>query len=165
MVPGQSDGRSIELFVRSLEPAAAPGPDHAGRVRALAAAGRVADANVTVWGTEVGLSTTAVRTPRGKCILDRVAELRAWADERDVTVVPFFESREVTSSVTGEAYTALRLPVSCLAEYDGGELVHVAPYTDGTAVCSVDDRLRRLEGSGDPAGESDAGATGEPVTH
>jgi hypothetical protein len=164
MVSGTSDGRTLELFVRSLASGEDSGPAHAQRVRALAAAGDVREASITVWGEEVGLSTTAIRTPMGKAILDDVAALRSWVDERDVTMVPFFESRQVTADVTGEAYTALRLPVSCLAEYVDGELVHVAPHTDGTSVCTVDDRLQRLE-SGDGARGTDAGSVERAVTH
>jgi len=162
MVSGTSDGRTLELFVRSLSPGETGGVDHARRARTLAATGRVADASVTVWGEEVGLSTTAIRTPMGRAILDRVAELRSWADDRDVTMVPFFESRDVTSEMTGESYTAMRLPVSCLAEYVDGELVHVAPYTDGTAVHSVDDRLAHLEPRENP---SEGATAAEPITH
>lgn len=166
MASGTSDDHSLELFVRSLSSGETGGIDYARRVRELAAAGRVRDASVTVWGDEVGLSTTAIRTPAGKCILDRVAVLRSWTDGRGVTMVPFFETREVTSSVTGESYTALRLPVYCLAEYVDDELVHVAPYTDGTAVCTVDDRLRRLEGRDEERGTEVGGAsTQPPVTH
>ncbi|ELZ28929.1 hypothetical protein C475_04806 [Halosimplex carlsbadense 2-9-1] len=145
MPTASSPARSVALFVRSLSPTETPAPRHADRVRALEAADRVDEASVTVWGSEIELSTRARRTPTGKCVLDRVADFRAWADERGVSMGPFFETREVSSSLTGEEYTALRLPVTCLAEYDGDELVHVAPYSTGEAICSVADRLRRLD--------------------
>lgn len=137
--------RSIALFVRSLSPTETPATSHAERVRALADAGRVADASVTVWGREIELSARARRSPAGQCVLDHVADFRAWADERGVSMEPFFETREVSSSLTGEEYAALRLPVTCLAEYADDELIHVAPYSTGEAICSVADRLRRLD--------------------
>jgi len=145
MPTASSPARSVALFVRSLSPTETPASRHADRVRALEVADRVEEASVTVWGSEIELSTRARRTPTGKCVLDRIADFRAWADERGVSMGPFFETREVSSSLTGEEYTALRLPVTCLAEYDGDDLVHVAPYSTGEAICSVADRLRRLD--------------------
>jgi hypothetical protein len=137
--------RSIALFVRSLSPTEPPATGHVERVRALEETGRVAEASVTVWGREIELSARARQTPLGQCVLDQVAEFRAWADEQEVTMKPFFDTRAVSSSLTGEEYAALRLPVTCLAEYEGEDLVHVAPYSTGEAVCSVADRLRRLD--------------------
>lgn len=136
---------SVELFVRSLSPTGTSACQHVDRVRDLASTDRVERASISIWGDEVGLSSTAPRTESGRLILDRVAAFRNWADDRNVTMAPFFDDRAVTSSVTGEEYTALRLPVSCLAEYADGELVHVAPYSNGDAICSVADRLAGLE--------------------
>jgi hypothetical protein len=143
MVP--SDTRRVELFVRSLSPAT-PNPATAQlpRLRRLADEGTL-DLTVSVWGREVGLSTTAGRTDPGTCVLDRVAAAREWADDNDVSVEPFFETREVDSTLTGESYTALVLPTACLAEYDGDELVHVAPYATDSAVHAVSDRVDALE--------------------
>ena len=146
MVPRSSDGRRLELYVRTLSAAASPAVDHAERVRDLAAAGRVVDADVLMWGDEVGLSTTAFRTGVGKTILDRVAAFRAWADDRGATMAPFFETRTVTGGVTGESYATMVLPMACLAEYRDGELIHVAPYRAGDGTCTVADRLRYLGG-------------------
>jgi hypothetical protein len=103
------------------------------------------DLSVSVWGREVGLSTTAARTDAGEFVLDRVAAFREWADAHDVCVETFFETREVDSGLTGESYTALVLPVVCLAEYRDDEVHHVAPYTTGSAVHTVADRISALE--------------------
>lgn len=145
MVTGTPDRRRLELYVRSLSAADTPAEDHARRVRALASDGHVAEGAVLVWGQEVGLSTTAFRTRIGKCILDRIGTFRAWAAERDASMEPFFTSRTVTGRVTGESYAALRLPVTCLAEYVGDDLVHVAPHRDASRTVTVADRLRELE--------------------
>ena len=156
--------RRLELYVRSLSGGEPTASEHAQRVRTLAASGQVADATVLVWGEEVGLSTTAFRTRVGKCILDRVASFRAWAEERGGSMTPFFDARTVTGTVTGECYASLRLPVSCLAEYEAGDLVHVAPYRAGSTTCTVEDRLRHHER---PAGEGTAGVgtAGRPALH
>lgn len=137
--------RSVALFVRSLSPTETPAASHVERVRDLAEAGRVETASVAVWGREIELSARARRTQAGQCVLDRVADFRAWADERGVSMEPFFETRERSSSLTGEEFAALRLPVCCLAEYADGELAHVAPYSTGEAICSVADRLDWLD--------------------
>jgi len=139
--------RRVELFVRSLSPAPTRSPvdEHLLRLRRLAADGTVTDLSVDVWGREVGLSTTAARTDAGSYVLDRVAEFKSWAQRRDVSLDPFFETRAVGAGLTGESHTALVLPVCCLAEYESGDLVHVAPYATETAVHAVSDRIRALE--------------------
>ncbi|PSP49599.1 hypothetical protein BRC67_10850 [Halobacteriales archaeon QH_3_68_24] len=135
----------VELFVRSLSPPAGrrPAQTQLSRLRRLDEAGAL-DLTVSVWGREVALSTTAARTDAGQSVLARVAEAREWADDRGLCVDPFFETREVASTLTGEAYTALVLPVACLLEYRESELRHVAPYTTDSAVHSVADRVRTL---------------------
>lgn len=145
MVAPTPGGRVLELYVRTLTAGDDPAPAHARRVRDLAATARYDAAAITVWGSEVGLSTTALRTPEGKCLLDRIGEFRAWAAARDLTMRPFFETRTVRAPDTGESQAALGLPVACLAEYEDDELIHVAPYHDGTATCTVADRLARLD--------------------
>ncbi|PSQ03822.1 hypothetical protein BRC95_08700 [Halobacteriales archaeon QS_5_68_33] len=147
-----------ELFVRSLSPPAGrrPARMQLSRLRRLDEAGAL-DLSVSVWGREVALSTTAARTDAGQSVLARVAEAREWADDRGVCVDPFFETREVTSTLTGEAYTALVLPVACLLEYREDELRHVAPYTTDSAVHSVADRVRIL---GESAAVADPGEAG-----
>jgi len=145
MATATTRSRSVELFVRSLSPSASPAPAHVERVRDLRGDDAIEEVTVTVWGREIALSTTARRTDPGGHIHDRIASFRAWAADNDVTMAPFFETRDITSTITGEEYAALSLPVSCLAEYEDGELVHVAPYCTGDAVCCVADRLDRLD--------------------
>lgn len=145
MATATPSDRSLNLFVRSLSPAEAPGTDHVARVRALAADGRAADATVTVWGHEVGLAETPRRTATGRFLLERVAAVRAWADERGVEVAPFFRVREVAAEVTGETHAAIRLPIRCLAEYRNGEVVYVTPHLAGERTVTVADRLAELE--------------------
>jgi len=144
MPPGTVGNRRLELYVRSLSGEASAGSDHARQVRELDRTGCVDAGRVIVWGEQVGLTTTAFRTRVGKCIIDRVAAFRAWAHERGATMTPFFETRTVTGKITGESYTAVRLPVVCLAEYDGDDLIHVAPYRSGDADCTVGERLQYL---------------------
>jgi len=148
-----TDPRRVELFVRSLSPRTGRSPPETqlDRLRRLAEEDTV-DLSVSVWGREVGLSTTAARTDAADFILDRVADFRDWSDTHDVCVETFFETREVESGLTGESHTALVLPVVCLAEYRDDELCHVAPYTTGTAVHTVADRISALESDIDVSG-------------
>ena len=141
-----TDSRRVELFVRSLSPQSgrSPAVTQLEGLRALADEGAI-DLSVSVWGREVGLSTTAARTDAGQFVLDRVAAFREWADARGVCVESFFETREVESELTGESYTALLLPMVCLAEYRDEKLRHVAPYTTDSAVHTVADRVTALE--------------------
>lgn len=147
---GSDSPRRVELFVRSLAPEAGGTRTHHERLRELAGEGPIEQFSVCVWGDEVALSTTASRAEVGTSVLRRVASFREWAASEGVSVDPFFEVRETQSSITGEEYASLLLPAYCLAEYQEGELVHVAPYAADGAVCSVPDRIRRLEAAARP---------------
>lgn len=136
--------RRVELFVRSLSGASrTPANDHLETLRSLADNGAF-DLTVSVWGREVELKTAVARTAPGRHVLDRVAAFRSWAEEEGVDLEPFFRTREVHSDLTGQTYTTLVLPATCLAEYRGDELVRVAPFATGTAVHSVADHVDRL---------------------
>jgi len=138
--------RRIELYVRGLT--SRPGRETRERavtlLERLDAAGTIATFTVRVWGQEVGLSTTAAETERGRDILDRVGAVRRWANRNDVSVEPFFDGRAATSGITGEEYTTLRLPVAVLAEYADGDLAYVTPHEDCGTVRTVQDRLDHL---------------------
>jgi len=140
-----TESPTVELFVRSLSLKfdRSPADDHLDRLSDLADRGLV-DLTVSVWGREVGLSTTASRTDAGEYVLDRVATVRQWADRHGVSVAPFFQERRVESGLTGETYATLVLPVTCLAEYRDGALVHATPHVADSSVHSVCDHLERL---------------------
>jgi len=139
-----------ELYVRSL--ASRTGCQHRviKRLQRLDTGGRLADVDVYVWGTEVGLSTTAVETDSQQSILETVADFRAWADNAGVSDEQFYEDRTRVSGLTGEEFSTLRLPVLVLAEYEDGELVSVTPHERDCGVRTVTDRLEMLSnGVGD----------------
>lgn len=156
-MPGEDT--TVELFVRSLSPSGCGGRPGAvvDRLDELVEAGTVDDYSVCVWGNEVGLSTPVAGTDRGEAIVERVARLSRWAEERNATL-PGFETREATWEVTGETYTALVLPVLAVAVYRGDDLRAVAPCrTADGAVHTVPDRLGTLaetaEGAHGPGDE------------
>lgn len=155
--------RTAELWVRSFSPAGLESEhrDVYERLSALEATGAFEDVVVRTWSKEVGLSTTAARSERAGIVLDRVAAFRAWADERGVSIEPFFGTRETTSAVTGERYVARTLPVRALAEYRDGDLCHVAPHAQDGRSLTVGDRLDRIGAAGPADGEREA-IQGEP---
>ena len=146
---------SVELFVRSLSPSDGPVARNVYRLRALESRDRIERGRVVVWGREIDLSQTVRTSAPGRFFLDRVATFRSWAADRDVTIEPFFGTREVHCSITGEEYATLTLPVCCLAEYHDGSLQHVVPHSDGRVSCGVEDRLATLAEGDAPGFEAD----------
>jgi len=136
---------TVDLFVRSLSPVGARGRPTGTieRLRDLVETGRIERYSVYVTGEEVEISSDAPAHERGEFILDRVAAFRSWAAERGVTL-DAFDRREV-STLTGERYTVLALPVMALAESVGGDLACVAPCSTDDGVVTVADRLESLE--------------------
>jgi hypothetical protein len=139
------DTTRVELFVRSLSPTGARARPLVviDRLDDLTESGRIDDYAVFVWGKEVGLSTSVAGPERTELVLDRVGQFRAWAADRNAALVGF-ETREA-STLTGETYTALSLPVLALAEYDGEQLVGVAPCRTEHEDRTVERRIEALE--------------------
>lgn len=140
---------TVDLFVRSLSPTGArAGPSAAiERLEALAETETVDDFSVHIWGKEVDLSSGTAGEAREVPVLERVAAFRSWAAERGFALDAF--ERRTVSTLTGETYTALRLPVVVLAESVGGELDWVTPCTTESGVLTVEERLGSLEEHGE----------------
>jgi len=141
-------GLSVELWVRSQVPAGIDREQHAlvERLEALVDRGDLADLSVRSWASEVALSRTTTQAPESQIVLDRVARFRHWAQRTGHSLSPYFRTREVDATITGESYATQVLPVRAVVEYRDGEVVHVAPSIapDGDST-GVDDRLERLE--------------------
>ncbi|GGN97565.1 MULTISPECIES: HTH domain-containing protein [Haloarcula] len=148
----------IELYVRSLLPDGAHERQDAviDHLERLDRDDEIAGYNVVVWGKQVAPESAAANTEEGRYILNRVAEFRQWALANNVSLESFYQTSEIESEVTGEAYEAMVLPIMGLAEYHDGELAHVAPCTDGDVVHTIIDRLERLENGEPPALEQSA---------
>ena len=106
--------------------------------------------NVIVWGKQIAPESAAANTEEGRYILNRVAEFKQWALSNNVSLASFYQQTAVDSEAADAAYDAMVLPVMGLAEYDGEELAHVAPCTDGDDVHTITDRLERLD-AGEPS--------------
>jgi len=137
----------IELYVRSMLPDGAGKRQDAviDKLAALEREGEIAGYDVIVWGKQIAPQSAAANTDEGRYILNRVAEFKQWALSNNVSLEAFCQRRTVESAAADSATDAIRLPVIGLAEYDGDELVHVAPCTEGETVHTITDRLDRLD--------------------
>lgn len=158
-----------ELVVRNSVPTAAVErvEEVADRLERLSAGDDLSAVDVDQWPLEHGHALDA-RSRR-----DLLDDLRSWADRHDYSLEPAFRSRTVTQSMIDEQPTVERLsvPLVTLLVYEEGDLVWVAPCTDGDDVHTVEDCLRRFESneglpidtdrsaSGDRADSSRVGAT------
>jgi len=142
----------IELYVRSLLPDGAHSRQEAviERLERLDADDEIEGYSVIVWGKQIARDSAGARTEEGEYILNRVAEFKQWALSSNVSLESFYQKHDVTNDATDEPYSAVVLPVMGLAEYEGEELRHVAPCTEGEEVHTIMDRLDRLE-RGEPA--------------
>jgi hypothetical protein len=148
--------RTVELYVRSMSPDGAQNRQEQviERLQRLDREDEIADFSVVVWGKQISRESAAASTDEGTYILNRVAEFKQWALSNNVSLDAFYQRRRVENELTGEAYTTLTLPVMGLAEYEDGELVHVAPCTEGDVVTRIVDRLDSLETDA-PSAEAD----------
>lgn len=146
----------IELYVRSLMPDGAHERQEAviERLETLDRNDEIDGFSVIVWGKQVSRESAAAHTEEGTYILNRVAEFKQWALSNNVSLESFYQTTEVESEITDD-YSAMVLPVMGLAEYDDGELKHVAPCTKGDVVHTIMDRLDRLEAGEPPALEQE----------
>ena len=142
----------VELYVRSMLPDGAGSRQETviDKLDELERREEIAGYNVVVWGKQIAPESAAAGTDEGRYILNRVAEFKQWALSNNVSLESFYQRTDVDSEAADSAYEAMVLPVMGLAEYDGDELAHVAPCTDGEDVHTITDRLETLE-AGDPS--------------
>ena len=142
----------VELYVRSMLPdGAGSRQEHViDKLAELERREEIAGSNVVVWGKQIAPESAAANTEEGRYILNRVAEFKQWALSNNVSLESFYQRTTVESATADSGSEAMVLPVMGLAEYDGNELAHVAPCTDGEAVHTITDRLETLE-AGEPS--------------
>jgi DNA-binding Lrp family transcriptional regulator len=147
-----TDGPRIELYVRSLLPDGAHGRQEAviERLERLESNGDIEGFSVIVWGKQIAPESAGAHTEEGEYILNRVAEFKQWALSNNVSLESFYQRQNVENETSERTYDAMVLPVMGLAEYQDGELCHVAPCTKGDDVNTITDRLDRIE-RGEPA--------------
>ena len=148
----------LELYVRSMLPDGAGSRQDSviDKLDELERREEIAGYNVVVWGKQIAPESAAASTEEAKYILNRVAEFKQWALSNNVSLESFYQSTDVESEVTDEAYDAMVLPVMGLAEYREGELSHVAPCTEGEVVHTIMDRLEAIEDGRESAIDRDS---------
>jgi hypothetical protein len=142
----------IELYVRSLLPKGAHERQEAviEQLERLEQQDTIEGFSVIVWGKQIARDSAAAHTEEGRYILNRVAEFKQWALSNNVSLKSFYQTTTVDNEVASESHNAMTLPVMGLAEYQDGELQHVAPCSNGDIVHTIMARLERLE-NGQPS--------------
>lgn len=119
-----------------------------------------------VWGNAVPLGGPLSETVFYRAAVRKVRAFEEWAESRDGPVELPFERDEVVSELTGDRHSLVRLPMTCLAVYDGADLLAVYPCVEDGEPCSVEDLLERMDAirgeSGDDPTEELPGITRKP---
>lgn len=133
--------RRAELFVRADLPTPSENRRTAveNRLQRLQCAGVIDETDTTVWEKRVSVANDNC-PERG-----RYEEFLEWATEAGASLAPFFDTRLCYSWETGEKRTDLVMPALCLALYEDGELVQVAPFARGGTPHSIEECLDDLE--------------------
>ncbi|ADB61565.1 hypothetical protein Htur_2691 [Haloterrigena turkmenica DSM 5511] len=139
---------SVELWIRSFAPASA-GPTQERALEQLSdleSQAPIESVDVSVWGKEIEVDRPerAMQIPQLCRIERRLEAFENWAARTGRRLEPFFRNTHVESSITGESHDVWRLPTIAVAEFDGDELLHVAPCRDGDRTIDVFDRLETL---------------------
>lgn len=133
-----SASRRVDLYVRASPPPAARDRQSsiAERLEQLDAADRIAAVETHTWPDQVPREEAAMA--------DRYEAFAAWADANGVDLEPFFETRERRYLTSDRCYTALVLPLACLAVYEDDDLRTVYPHATDDRVRTVDDGVAAL---------------------
>ena len=133
---------SLEVCMRTLLPAEVQARQREvlDRVEALAADGVVDDVAVPWWSDRV--CPPEEDSPLGSSCPEVVRDLLAVADDRDLTLAPYFERHARLGR--GDA-DALVLPVTALVVRDGDSIVGLYPIAHEGRTYTVEDCLVALE--------------------
>lgn len=112
------------------------------RLRALEREGTIEELSVDSWGICSSEYTDGDGTAAAT-----IEEFEQWADRTDHTLQPAFERREVSSAFCEGSVHYHEVPILSIAVYEGDELEHVAPCSDGERTHTVEDCLDALAGS------------------
>lgn len=140
--------RRAELYVRSLAPCETRNELNAivERLRDMERRNVLEAVDLTVWGDAVCLAGASAQVGTGKRIADRIREFHSWAEDRQVSLDPFFNWSNVESSMSKESFRRVVPPQRCLAIYDDeGRLEDIYPSRVEGTVRSLQDGLRSLE--------------------
>ena len=134
---------TVDLYVRADAPVVERRQSVIDRLKRLEGQDRIDGFRVHPWPRAISLGLADEIDGDG--IRDVVRSFETWADRCDRHIRPPFDVRTTHSAITGESDELLVLPVICLAAYDTGDLVDVAPSSDGGSVYTVEDALDAIE--------------------
>jgi DNA-binding Lrp family transcriptional regulator len=166
MSESSTSGVHLELFVRSLCPEGCRSSQTAAirRLEELEVAGTIDDYTVQICGRAVPPRPSDAVSEFGTYLLNRIAVFQEWAAVDGRSLGTHFEPETVRSTITGEEYDRIVLPVMILAEYEDDALRFVSPSEGSERTWCVPGRLEYLakEREPRPSTERLAGARGEP---
>jgi len=143
-----ADRRRVDVFVRSLLPPLGSKASQEAliqRLDDLTGEGILDDISVTVTGNRLCLCETCAETDAGTHLLDSLDELDGWGREFDASVTPFFETRELDSSLTDETARALVPPRITVVLYCDESIAGVFPCEMGESTFATEDLVAALD--------------------
>ena len=143
---GEQDA-TLDIFVRSLAPTTGLERQRAliSQLDRMESEGLIEGYDVHVWGDAVSFDSALAETETGRGVRSQVAGFQQWALAENVSVQPFFDRKEQSSSITGDEQTVITLPEITVAEYEGAELVGMAPHQSAGDTVSVQNYLDDVE--------------------
>lgn len=137
----------VEVWLRDGSPPPGdPRQTVVGRLRDLAANGRIDELSVRGWTPWIAAETGGDALD-GSPARARLERFRAWAERTEHSLAPAFVRCERSSLVSTAQTTAIRPPLQCLAVYADDRLVGVFPCSTDGETRTVKDCLRALEAS------------------
>lgn len=138
--------RRVELFTRaSTTGTRRQQSTVVERLRRLTDDGAIEGFDHRLWNAELCPRAAADRTPWCDVAMRKYAEFERWAGRNGRSLRPFFDERSVHSTITGERADVLVFPVTCVAVYDGDDLLDLAPSRDDDRTYTVEGCLAALE--------------------
>ncbi|WP_331235429.1 HTH domain-containing protein [Natronorarus salvus] len=118
------------VYLRSLAPSVIDETrEHLSRLDRFVEEGTLDAYEVELWGDAIACDPTY---PAGKHLCETVERFERWAERRDCSLEPAFSRGQVCSLVSEETHDVIRLPMVCLAVYEGERLTAVYPHRDGS---------------------------------
>jgi len=130
---------TVDLYVRAAAHIVERRDEVIGKLKRLEQRDRLTEFRIHPWPRAISLDL--VKEIEGEEIHEVVRSFERWADQHGRHIQPPFNVRTADSSITGESDELLFLPVMCVAAYNEGKLIEVAPCRDGESIRTVDDAL------------------------
>lgn len=153
MIPDNHLG--VDLYIRADAPIVDRRTAVIERLERLERQERIDEYSVRLWPRAVSLDL--MRKADESRAVDAVREFERWAAQCGRYLSPCFEVSTTHSVITDESDRLLVLPVLCMAVFNNGSLVDVAPSSDGDTVRSVEDLLAHIARGAVPPAEAISG--------